>query len=118
MSQVIFNIRMDDKLKNDFSELCEKLGLNMSVAMNMFARKAVLEQRIPFDVSLDIDDYNKIIERRIEELAVQDRIIRQKGYEAFSNLKKQVIENGLDKMSFEELNKEILETRKSLKWTI
>ena len=95
--------------------LCEKLGLNMSVAMNMFARKAVLEQRIAFDISLDKNDYNKSIERKIEELAIQDRIIRQIGLEAFKNLRKQAVENGLDKTTLDEIDAEIEKTRRDIK---
>lgn len=45
---------MDDNLKQQFDRLCTELGLNMSTAFNIFARTMVRQQRIPFEVSLDV----------------------------------------------------------------
>ena len=44
-------IRVDKGLKENADSLFERLGLNMSVAFNMFLRKAVNEDAIPFPVS-------------------------------------------------------------------
>jgi addiction module RelB/DinJ family antitoxin len=44
-------IRVDRGLKENAEELFAKLGMNMSVAFNVFLRKAVDEQAIPFPVS-------------------------------------------------------------------
>lgn len=51
MSQTSFSIRMDEDLKNEFGSLCENIGLTMTTAFCIFAKKAVSEQRIPFDVT-------------------------------------------------------------------
>lgn len=53
MAQTNVSIRMDEDLKRQFSALCEDLGMNMTTAMCIFAKKAVREQRIPFEVSAD-----------------------------------------------------------------
>lgn len=53
MAQSVVNVRMDDHLKNDFDTLCGELGLSMSTAITIFVKKAVREQRIPFDMALD-----------------------------------------------------------------
>ena len=34
-------------------ETCKELGITMSTAFNIFARKMCRERRIPFDVSID-----------------------------------------------------------------
>jgi len=44
-------VRVDKDLKESADSLFERLGLNMSVALNMFLRKAVNEDAIPFAVS-------------------------------------------------------------------
>ena len=44
-------VRVDKELKENADSLFERLGLNMSVAFNMFLRKAVNEDAIPFPVS-------------------------------------------------------------------
>lgn len=53
MSQSIVNVRMDDDLKKSFDSVCNELGMNMSTAITIFAKKMSREKRIPFDVSLD-----------------------------------------------------------------
>lgn len=51
MAQI--NIRMDDSLKENMEVLCDELGMSMTTAFTVFARKMVRERRIPFDVSVD-----------------------------------------------------------------
>lgn len=51
METVNITIRMDKTLKKQSEELFKDLGLTMSAAFNMFAKQAVREQRIPFDVT-------------------------------------------------------------------
>ena len=53
MSQSVINIRMDDELKRNFENICSELGMNMSTAITIFAKKMVRESRVPFDVSVD-----------------------------------------------------------------
>ena len=53
MSQTLVNIRMDSDLKKAFDMTCAELGMSMSTAFNIFARKMTREKRIPFEVSID-----------------------------------------------------------------
>lgn len=53
MGQTTVNIRMDEQLKKAMDEVCKELGMNMSTAITIFAKKMCREQRIPFDVSID-----------------------------------------------------------------
>lgn len=53
MAQVNINIRMDEDLKKQFDSFCYDIGMNMTTAFCVFARKAVRERRIPFEVSAD-----------------------------------------------------------------
>ncbi|MGN0960990.1 MAG: type II toxin-antitoxin system RelB/DinJ family antitoxin [Christensenellales bacterium] len=48
------NIRTDEKVKEDAEKLFESLGLNLSVAINVFLRQAIREQRIPFNLTLEV----------------------------------------------------------------
>ena len=47
------SIRMDDSTKMAFEGFCESIGLTVSAAVNMFAKIAVRENRIPFSISGD-----------------------------------------------------------------
>lgn len=53
MAQSNVNIRMDEDLKREFDNVCSELGINMSVAVTILAKKMIREQRIPFEVSVD-----------------------------------------------------------------
>ena len=53
MAQVLVNIRMDEELKKSMEQTCRTLGMNMTTAFTIFAKKVSREQRIPFDVSVD-----------------------------------------------------------------
>jgi DNA-damage-inducible protein J len=49
----LVNIRMDADLKRGMEETCRELGMNLTTAFMIFARKMTRERRIPFDVSVD-----------------------------------------------------------------
>lgn len=49
----LVSIRMDDVLKKEFDKVCNELGLSMSTAVIILAKKMTRERRIPFDVSVD-----------------------------------------------------------------
>lgn len=53
MGQTTVSIRMDEEVKRQLDEFCSKVGMNMSVAINLFAKTVIREQRIPFDINLD-----------------------------------------------------------------
>lgn len=53
MAQTSINIRMDEELKKSFEDVCQQLGLNMTTAITIFAKKMSREKRIPFEVSID-----------------------------------------------------------------
>ena len=57
MAQTTFTVRMDEETKQKFSELCANIGLSMSTAFSIFAKKAVSEQRIPFELTANTDPF-------------------------------------------------------------
>lgn len=48
------NIRMDSELKRQFEAFCSDMGMSMTTAFNIFAKKTVREYRIPFEIGADI----------------------------------------------------------------
>ena len=54
MANTNINIRMDTDLKKQFEAFCADMGMTMTTAFNIFARKAVREYRIPFEISGDV----------------------------------------------------------------
>lgn len=54
MANASINIRMDADLKRQFESFCSDMGMTMTTAFNLFARKVVRENRIPFEISGDV----------------------------------------------------------------
>ena len=53
MTTSMVNFRLDDKDKKGMEMVCDALGLSMSAAFTIFAKKVSREKRIPFDLSID-----------------------------------------------------------------
>lgn len=53
MAQTNISIRIDEELKKQFEKFCEDTGMTMTTAFNIFIKKAVKEQRIPFEITAD-----------------------------------------------------------------
>lgn len=50
MATTNINVRVDSMLKQEAEALFNDLGLNMSSAINMFLRSAIMHNGIPFEV--------------------------------------------------------------------
>ena len=66
---------MDADLKNKFEAFCKDVGMNMSTAFNVFAKKAVAEQRIPFSIGKDVPN-----QETLEALAEVKRMKEDPNY--------------------------------------
>lgn len=54
MAQVVnVNFRMDAELKKSMEEVCSDIGINLTTAFTIFAKKVIRENRIPFELSAD-----------------------------------------------------------------
>lgn len=47
------NFKLDADVKKRMEEVCSELGISMSAAFTIFAKKVCREKRIPFEVSID-----------------------------------------------------------------
>lgn len=53
MASTRISIRMDSELKKQFKAFCEDIGMSMTTAFTIYAKKAVCEHRIPFEFGED-----------------------------------------------------------------
>ena len=89
------NIKVNRDLKKQADTLFNEMGMTLTTAVNIFIRQAVLEQAIPFRIYVD-----------------SDRAIALKAKEAMKAMQEQAAANGMDKMSMEEIDAIILQTRR------
>lgn len=71
VAQTTLSVRMDEDVKKALEAFCADVGMNTSVAINMFAKAVIREHRLPFEVvSYNMDPfYSK---------ANQERLVRAK----------------------------------------
>jgi DNA-damage-inducible protein J len=55
MSTKHTTIRLETDKKEEFSKICDNMGLSVSAAINVFVNKVLQCRRIPFEISADGD---------------------------------------------------------------
>lgn len=91
MAQVAFTVRMDEKTKLLFEDQCEKFGMSVATAINMFAKSVIRERRIPFEIESCHDLSKK----------------QREAMKALEEIGEESLRNGTYKMTLEEINAEI-----------
>lgn len=70
MATTMVNFRLEDEDKKGMEMVCNEIGLSMSAAFTIFAKKVRREKRIPFDLSIDpfySEDNFKRLSKAIED---------------------------------------------------
>ena len=71
MAQVVnVNFKLDADIKKSMEEACSEMGISMSAAFKIFAKKVGREKRIPFQVSADpfySESNIRYLEEKMEE---------------------------------------------------
>ena len=94
MASTLVQIRVDEDLKNEATDIFERLGLDLPTAIRVFLKKSVEESGIPFNLKID---KNK-------------KVSLKQGQKAFKQLRKEAKKNGLQDMNLDEINAEIHNT--------
>ena len=72
MAQTTLSVRMDEDIKNQFDEFCANVGMNASVAVNVFVRVVLREKRIPFEIKSDNSFTNTTGNNNIPRLSSEE----------------------------------------------
>ncbi len=82
MATVPTQIRIDEGLKAQSTELFSQLGIDMSSAVNMFLRQCVMQGGIPFNVS--VPRYKSSVLDTMDEAIRLNNAPNAKRYKSFS----------------------------------
>ena len=104
MSAINVTVRVDEEVKRDFDVFCENVGMNITTAFNLFIRAVLRTRELPFPIT-DTTSLSQTKERRYRESLG----------EAFKAAQEQSIINGTDKITMDEINSIIAETRQKKK---
>lgn len=56
MAQTSVNFRMDEQLKKNVEDICQKMGMSLTTALTVFCRKVEQERKIPFEITAEATD--------------------------------------------------------------
>lgn len=51
------SLRFDDAMKHELDEMCNEMGMNLTTFFMIYAKKALRERRIPFEIAAPIDPF-------------------------------------------------------------
>ena len=94
MATSVTQIRIDEDLKNQATAIFEELGLDFQTAVRIFLKRTILQNGIPFSMTLPKQEYKATRAVRAMELLSQE-----------------AEKNGISEMSLEEINAEIQAAR-------
>lgn len=97
MATSVVQFRVEDDLKLEATAIYEKLGIDLSTAIRMFLKRSVMENGIPFSMTLE-KGYNPAF-----------------AMQAVREMNSQAAQNGVSDLSLDEINAEISAYRKEHK---
>ena len=51
------SLRFDDAMKRELDEMCSEMGMNITTFFMVYAKRALRDRRIPFDITAPIDPF-------------------------------------------------------------
>ncbi len=92
MAKISTSISLDSEVKEKALPILNELGLDLSTAVGIFLRQTIRDQRIPFDISLNIP--NAETRAALQEIRdMKEHPERYKRYARFSDALKEALED-------------------------
>lgn len=73
-SMTTVSLRFDDEMKRQLDEMCDEMGMNLTTFFMIYAKKALRDRRIPFDVTAPLDPFYS--DSNMEQLRKANQQIR------------------------------------------
>lgn len=51
------SLRLDDDMKQQLDIMCDEMGMNLTTFFMIYAKKALRDRRIPFEISAPVDAF-------------------------------------------------------------
>ena len=68
------SLRFDDEMKKELDEMCDEMGMNLTTFFMIYAKKALRDRKIPFDITAPIDPFYS--ERNMQQIRKADDQVR------------------------------------------
>ena len=94
MATSLLQVRVEDSLKDEAAQVFERLGIDTSTAVRMFLKRSIMENGIPFRMTLPKEPYSA-----------------DRGYRAMVEISEAAEKKGVADMTLDEINAEIETSR-------
>ena len=69
------SIRLDDDMKRQLDIMCEEMGMNLTTFFMIYAKKALRDRRIPFEITAPTDAFYS--EANMEQLKKAEQQVKE-----------------------------------------
>lgn len=78
MNQATINLRIDADLKKELDSILHEMGMNITTAFTIFAKKVARERRIPFEITAPDPFYSeenmKMLKSRVADMDARSNV--------------------------------------------
>jgi len=68
------SLRFDDDMKRELDEMCDSMGMSLTTFFMIYAKKALRERKIPFEVAAPADPFYS--EKNIDQIRKADNQVK------------------------------------------
>ena len=68
------SIRLDDDMKKELDEMCDEMGMNLTTFFMIYAKKALRDRKIPFEIAAPVDLFNS--EQNMKQIKKADEQVK------------------------------------------
>ena len=69
------SLRFEDKMKKELDEMCEEMGMNLTTFFMIYAKKALRDRKIPFEIAAPRDPF--YTENNLRQIEKADQQIKE-----------------------------------------
>lgn len=69
------SLRLDDDMKKELDAMCEEMGMNITTFFMIYAKKALRDRKIPFEITAPTDPFYS--ESNFAQIRKSDRQIKE-----------------------------------------
>ena len=60
-------LRFDDAMKKELDEMVEEMGMNLTTFFTIYAKRALRDRKIPFEISAPVTLSTPVVEQTLDE---------------------------------------------------
>ena len=68
------SLRFDDEMKKQLDEMCDEMGMNLTTFFMIYAKRALRDRRIPFEVTAPVESFYS--DSNLEQLKKANRQVK------------------------------------------